>query len=99
MAVYLISSFDIEKPTVFEGYVPAVLPLLEKHGAKIIVADYAARPFEGEKRGVNVVIKFETEASANAFYHDPEYQPAKNVRLSSASNGTVVLAKGFTASS
>ena len=96
MAAYLIVSYDIEDPVGYEGYVPGVLPLLEKHGAEILVADYDARTLEGVGRGVNVVIKFASEEKAMAFYDDPEYAPVKGIRIKSSVNGTAVLAKEFT---
>ena len=95
MSVYVIASYDIEDPEVYEGYVPGVRPLLQKHGAEVLVADYEAKTIEGQGRGVNVVLKFESEAAAMNWYNDPDYGPVKKIRLDSTTNGTVILAKQF----
>jgi uncharacterized protein (DUF1330 family) len=95
MSVYVIISYDIRDPEAFEGYVPGVLPLLEKHGAEILVADFDVKPVEGEKHGVYVVLRFESEDAALAWYNDPAYEPVREIRLTSCDNNHAVLAKGF----
>jgi uncharacterized protein (DUF1330 family) len=95
MSVYVIVSYDIEDPKQFEPYIPGVMPLLQKHGAEILVADFEAKTIEGQGRGVNVVLKFESEAAAMSWYDDPAYTPVKKIRLDSTANGTAVLAKQF----
>ncbi len=95
MSVYVIASYDIEDLEVYEGYVPGVRALLQKHGAEILVADHEAKTIEGQGRGVNVVLKFESEAAAMNWYNDPDYGPVKKIRLDSTTNGTAILAKQF----
>lgn len=95
MAVYLIVSYDIEDSQGYERYVPGVIPLLQKHNAEILVADYEEKTIEGQGRGVNVVLRFESEEAAMNWYNDPDYGPVKQIRLDSTSNGTTVLAKQF----
>ncbi len=97
MSAYLIASYDIEDPETYESYVPAVVPLLEKHGAEILVADYDAKPIEGDGRGVNIVLKFDSEAAALNWYNDPDYQQVKQIRLDSTKNGSLILARHFVA--
>lgn len=48
-----------------------MMPILQKYHPQILVADYACKALEGESRGVNVVIKFESEEALMAFYNDP----------------------------
>ena len=95
MSVYVIARYDIAAPKEYEGYVPGVLPLLQKHGAEILVADYEAKGLEGRPSGVNVVLKFESEEAARNWYDDPAYGPVKQIRLNATKNGVVVLAKQF----
>ncbi len=95
MSVYVIVRYDIEDPEGYEGYVSGVRPLLQKYSAEILVADYEAKTIEGQGRGVNVVLKFESEAAAMNWYNDPDYGPVKKIRLDSTKNGTVILAKQF----
>jgi uncharacterized protein (DUF1330 family) len=94
VTAYIIAGYDIVDPEGYEGYVPGVVPLLQKHGAEILVAEYDAQPLEGEKRSVYVVLRFESEAAALGWYNDPAYEPVRKIRLGS-SNNNVVLANQF----
>ena len=95
MAVYFIASYDIEDPEGYKTYVPGVVPLLQKYKAEILVADYGAATVEGKARGVNVVLRFESEEAAMNWYNDPDYGPVKQIRLDTTTNGTALLAKQF----
>lgn len=95
MAAYIIVSYDIDDQQAYEPYVPGVVQTLQKHNAEILVADYEAQSIEGQARGVNVVLRFESEEAAMNWYNDPEYGPVKQIRLASTSNATAVLAKQF----
>ena len=44
---------------------------------------------------VYVVLRFESEEAALAWYADPAYQPLKKIRLDSSDHGNLVLAKQF----
>ena len=95
MSAYVLAIYDIVDPVAYEAYVPGVIPLLLKHGGEVLVADYDAQALEGGKRSVCVVLKFQSEASALAWYNDPDYQPVKKIRLTSCANGSLLLAKQF----
>jgi uncharacterized protein (DUF1330 family) len=95
MAVYVIVGYDITDPKGYEGYVPGVVPLLQKHGAEILAADYESKPLEGEPRKVNVVLKFHSEEAARNWYNDPAYGPVRQIRLDSTQGGYIVMAKEF----
>ena len=95
MSVYVIASYDIADPKAYEGYVPGVVPLLQKHGAEVVVADFAAQGVEGQPRGVNVVLRFKSEEATRTWYNDPAYTSVKQIRLNSTKNCTIVLAKEF----
>ena len=95
MSAYVIATYDIVDPKGYEGYVPGVGPLLQKHGAEVLVASYDARSLEGDKRGVHVVLRFESEAAALAWYNDPAYAPVRKIRQSSCTNNNVVLVDEF----
>lgn len=95
MTAYIIASYDIIDPEGYAGYVPAVGPLLGKHGAEVLVAGVDAQLLEGEKRSTYVVLKFESEEAALGWYNDPAYEPVRKLRLDSSANGNMVLAKQF----
>lgn len=95
MAVYYIGSYDVTDSQSYDEYVKRVIPVLMKHGCEIIVADREAKKMEGESRNINLILKFDTQEQALAWYNDPDYQPIKNIRSSSTTNSTGVLAKAF----
>jgi uncharacterized protein (DUF1330 family) len=95
MPVYILAIYDIVDAEAYEPYVPEVVPLLQKHGAEILVAEYEAQMLEGESGSTYVVLRFESEEAALTWYNDPAYEPVKKIRLASTSNGKVVLAKQF----
>ena len=68
---------------------------MAKHDAEVLVADYDATGLEGEKRGVYVVLRFESDEAALAWYNDHAYQPVKKIRVDSSENGSLVLAQEF----
>ena len=93
MSAYIIVSYDIVDAEGYKDYVPGVVPLLRKHDAEILVADYEARGLEGEPRSVYVVLRFKSEEAALAWYNDPDYAPVKKIRLDSSANTNLVLAR------
>jgi uncharacterized protein (DUF1330 family) len=95
MSVYVVATYDIADPKAYEPYVPQVMPLLAKYGAEILVADFGARALEGTARRVTVVVRFESEEAAMAFYDAPEYAPVKQIRINSTANTNMVLAHEF----
>ncbi len=95
MTAYVIAIYDIVDHTAYQAYPPGVVPLLQKHGAEVLVADYNAKALEGEARSVCVVLRFTSEAAALAWYNDPAYEPVRKIRLDSSDNGSLFLASAF----
>jgi uncharacterized protein (DUF1330 family) len=95
MPAYVLAIYDIVDQKGYEPYVPAVIPLLQKHGAEVLVADYAPRLLEGDSRGVVVVLRFDSEEAALNWYHDKAYAPVRKIRLDSTENGFACLTKQF----
>jgi len=95
MTAYVIASYDVVDPEHYKDYPPKVGPLVAKHGGELLVGDFDVKPLEGEKRGVYVVLRFESEEAALNWYNDPAYEPVRKIRLDSTANGNAVLAKQF----
>jgi len=95
MAVYLLITYDIKDPEGFEPYAPAVIPLLHKHNVEILAGDFEPKTLEGDKRGVAVVLKFQSESAVTTWYNDPEYAPMKKLRLDTTINNSIYMAKEF----
>lgn len=95
MPVYFVASYDIADPERYAAYPKRVIPLLLKHGAELLAADYVAQPLEGETATANIIIKFDSEEQALAWYNDPDYQPVKKLRFNSTANNVAFLAHGL----
>ncbi len=95
MSAYLIVSYDIADQQAYEAYVPGVIPILEKHGGEVLVADYDARSLEGQASQVNVVIRFDSQEAAMTWYNSAEYEPVRQIRLDATKNGVAMLTKEF----
>jgi len=95
MAAYVLVSYDIDDADGYAGYVPGVVPILARHGAEILVADYGATVLEGQKRNVHVVLRFSDEDAAMRWYNDPDYAPVRKLRLDSCSHNSMVVAHEF----
>ncbi len=95
MSAYIIATYDIVDREGYSGYVPGVAPILQKHGAEILVADFDAQPLEGEKRNAYVALRFESAEAALGWYNDPAYEPIRKIRMESCDNNSVAIARPF----
>ncbi len=97
MPAYIVLMQEVDDVDRYRGeYVPGVVPLLQKHGAELVVAGSDAEPAEGEPPNSTVVIRFADADAAWGFLNDPDYQPVKEIRLSTTSRGQMVVAPEFT---
>ncbi|AYL97987.1 DUF1330 domain-containing protein [Mucilaginibacter celer] len=95
MNTYMIFSFDVADAEQFAPYGKAVMPVILKHHAEVLVADFGGKNLEGESRGTYAILKFRSEEEAMAFYNDPEYAPLKKLRMETTVNSTITLTKEF----
>lgn len=89
MSAYFVVNYEITKPEGYKSYVPAVIPILEAHGAEILVADYESETLEGKPGAVTVVVKFESKEALNAWYNSPEYQEIIHLRTDNSKGSGV----------
>ncbi|CAN0500184.1 unnamed protein product [Phaeothamnion confervicola] len=94
MSGYIMANFELTDPVGYDGYVPAVIPTLQAHGAEILVADYHSETIEGTPSKVTVVLRFPSKQAARAWYDSPEYQTIVHLRTDN-SEGFVVIADEF----
>ena len=94
MAAYVIASYRVTNPESYQAYPPAVLPVLERHNAELLVADFNSEAVEGEPAPVTVVLRFPSKEAARAWYQSPEYQEIAHLRTDNA-EGTIVFVDGF----
>ncbi|NQV79618.1 MAG: DUF1330 domain-containing protein [Alphaproteobacteria bacterium] len=83
MSAYVISfsSQHGDDPSWRDQYYKLVVPLLEKHGGKIIAAGAPAALERAPTWQRGALIEFPDEASARAFHEDPAYHHAKGLRI------------------
>jgi uncharacterized protein (DUF1330 family) len=94
MAVYLINSYDITNPEVFIQYGPKVLPIILKHGGRVLASDVSGVAIEGKAKRMNAIIQFPSEEAVQNCYSDPDYQPVKQIRINSTTNISIVMVHG-----
>jgi len=92
---YFVATYDVTNPEAYQAYVQGVVPLLQKHNAEILCADYEAETIEGATRGVTIVLRFPSMQAAKAWYEDPEYKPVLLIRLDNTTIGAASFAKQF----
>ena len=96
MAAYFILTHTItDLETYRSEYIPQVLPFIAKYGGEIVVASPDAEPLQGSPEKGVVVLRFPSEEAVRGFVYDPEYQPAKELRIEVTSNANAVLAPEF----
>jgi uncharacterized protein (DUF1330 family) len=96
MAAYFILTHTItDIETYYSEYVPMVLPFIAKYDGEIVVASSDAEPLQGSPEKGVVVLRFPSEEAVRDFVNDPEYQPAKELRIAITTNANAVLAPEF----
>jgi uncharacterized protein (DUF1330 family) len=97
MPAYLVLMQEIHDMDRYRNeYLPAVGPFLQKYGAEVLVAGSDAEPAEGEPPNSTVVIRFADAEATWRFLNDPDYQPVKEIRLSTTSRVQMVVAPELT---
>lgn len=99
MAAYLIAAYDVTDPEEFAKYNPGsmdvIMQTLQKHGGKPLSAGPESE-WLADTRQVFVMIEFPSVAAAHAWEDDPDYAPAKAIRLASTGNRIELIAPEFT---
>jgi len=90
---YWIARVDIRDPERYKDYVAAARVAFERFGAKFLARGGAHEIAEGPGRARNVIIEFDSLATAQECYHSPEYQVAAAIRQQVA-DGEIVLVEG-----
>lgn len=83
---YILAELDVTDAAYFHGeYMPRVRPVLERYGAKFLIATDDPEVLEGDRVVRRVVfIEFESLARAREFYDSKDYQDVIGYRLRSA---------------
>ena len=87
--VYLLALLRVEDMEGFQaGYAGPLQQINKKHGVETLVATTQLATFEGETaENVAAILKFPSQASLDAWYADPEYQPLIKARQLTTDTG------------
>ncbi len=97
MAVYFIVQYVVNDPAQYREYQQAAGGTVGEFGGELVAFDVAAQTIEGTPPGPQtVILKFESEQQARAWYTSPAYQLALPKRLA-ATRGFAVLAQSMNA--
>lgn len=77
---YVVARIVVTNPEAYAEYVKSATEAIRKYGGRPIARGGAMEALEGEARPRNVIIEFDSLATAKAYYHSPEYQAAKAKR-------------------
>ena len=95
MPAYFIVHLDIREPTGFQAYARAVGPVLEKFGARYLVAGEAGNVvevLEGDWAPKKItVIEFPSRARAKEFFGSPEFREVVGLRHKSAKTNLILV--------
>lgn len=81
MAAYFIVQSTIADEARYQQYRDAVIPLMARFGARIIVRGAPVEVLEGHHDGRRMVIfEFPSMDAIHAFWNAPEYVPIKKIR-------------------
>lgn len=93
---YWIARVDVHDEEGYAKYREANAAAFSKYDAKFVVRGGGFEVMEGEARGRNVVIEFDSYEKALECYRSPEYQHAITFRAE-ASVGDLIVIEGYEA--
>jgi len=94
-AYYILTQTITDLERYRSEYIPLVLPFIAKYDGEIVVASTDAEPLQGSPAKGVVVLRFPSEEAVRGLVNDPEYQPAKELRIALTTNANAVLAPEF----
>lgn len=95
MTVYIVAQIRIHDRERYDAYAAAFMPVLIRHGGRLLAADEAPAVLEGDWAGQKLnIIGFPDEAAARRWMESEEYRAIAVDRLA-ASEGVVLLVQSF----
>ena len=95
MACYIVADILITDRARYAAYEAGFMAILLAFEGEILAVDEQAKALEGATKGQRqVILRFESEAKAQAWYHSDDYQTLMQDRLS-GSDGKVILVHGL----
>lgn len=91
---YWVGHMTITDAATYQKYIAANAAPFAKFGAKFLVRGGAVDQREGTSEERTVVLEFPSLEAATACYLSPEYQAAKDIRVT-ASRGNIQIIGGY----
>jgi uncharacterized protein (DUF1330 family) len=88
---YWIVRVSVKNAERYPAYLAAARPAFEKFGARFLARGGRFEAMEGSSRERNVIVEFESYATALACYRSSEYQGAKAIRNANADADFVIV--------
>ena len=96
-AVYIIANLVIHEKEDYLKYERGFFPLLKKHGGTFITYDDSSKHLEGTepRPGRMIIFQFPSEAAADTWYNDPEYQALSEHRRAGTELKSLTMVHGL----
>ena len=96
-AVYIIANLVIHEKEDYLKYEKGFFPLLKKHGGTFITYDDSSKHLEGSepRPGRMIMFQFPSEAAADSWYNDPEYQALSEHRRAGTELKSLTMVHGL----
>jgi uncharacterized protein (DUF1330 family) len=94
---YVVANFTINDREEYLKYEQGFFPILKKHGGSFFTFDDNTKHLEGSdpRTGRMVIFQFPSEAAADAWYNDPEYQALSEHRRAGTSLVSLTMVHGL----
>jgi uncharacterized protein (DUF1330 family) len=95
--VYMIANLVTNDKEEYLKYEKGFFPLLKKHGGSFVTFDDNIKHMEGTepRPGRIVIFQFPSEAAAETWYNDPEYQVLSEHRRAGAELKSLTMVHGL----
>ncbi|MGI2171451.1 DUF1330 domain-containing protein [Shewanella sp. MF05960] len=99
MSAFFIINYDVTEPEMYAKYNPGSNSItagtVAKHGGTILAASGSGIDLMGQQGQIKVIIEFPNSQAAKAWLDDPEYAPAKAIRLAATDNINQYIVDGL----
>ena len=95
--VYIIANLVIHDKGEYLKYEKGFFPLLKKHGGSFVTFDDSIKHLEctEPRPGRIIIFQFPSEAAAEAWFNDPEYQALSDHRRAGAELKSLTIVHGI----
>ena len=81
---YVVTRVDIKDPDAYARYAAAATEVIAAHGGRMLARGGRHEALEGQARGRNVVLEFDSYEAARAYFYSADYQAARALRQGAA---------------